>query len=97
MLPISSISPITTVVDAVSPVSISSLEDTVKKLFSEYAVNANTEKLDIIEKSKSIDPSNPAQILNLQDQVGKYSLALNMVSTITHKVTSSIDSVIKAQ
>ncbi|HHR5902496.1 TPA: type III secretion system inner rod subunit SctI [Providencia alcalifaciens] len=97
MLPISSISPITTVADAVSPVSISSLEDTVKKLFSEYAVNANTEKLDIIEKSKSIDPSNPAQILNLQDQVGKYSLALNMVSTITHKVTSSIDSVIKAQ
>lgn len=97
MLPISSMSPIATVVDTVSPVSVSSLEDTVKKLFSEYAANANAEKKNIIEKSQSIDPSNPVQVLNLQDQVGKYTLALNMVSTLTHKVTSSIDSVIKAQ
>lgn len=51
MLPISSISPIATVVDTVSPVSVSSLEETVKKLFSEYAANANAEKKNIIEKS----------------------------------------------
>lgn len=97
MLPISSISLIATVVDTVSPVSVSSLEETVKKLFSDYAANASTEKQNIIEKSKNIDPSNAVQVLNLQDQVGQYTLALNMISTITHKVTSSIDTVIKAQ
>nr|WP_287469414.1 type III secretion system inner rod subunit SctI [Providencia sp.] len=48
-------------------------------------------------KANNTDPSNPAKLLELQNQVGNYSLALNMISTLVHKSVSAVDTVIKAQ
>ncbi|WP_265694662.1 type III secretion system inner rod subunit SctI [Providencia rustigianii] len=73
------------------------IEEKVKKLFSEYTTSVGQEKADIIEKVNNIDPSNPAKLLELQNQVGNYSLAMNMISTLTHKSVSAIDTVLKAQ
>ncbi|MDX7321921.1 type III secretion system inner rod subunit SctI [Providencia rettgeri] len=44
-----------------------------------------------------MDPSNPAELLQFQNRVGNYSLTMNMISTLTHKSVSAIDTVLKAQ
>ena len=74
-----------------------SFEDKVKKLFAEYTVSVSQEKEELMNKVNSIDPSNPAQLLKFQNRVGNYSLTMNMISTLTHKSVSAIDTVLKAQ
>ncbi|MTB65421.1 virulence associated protein [Providencia sp. wls1943] len=98
MLPINPISTLSDIADIapVIPAAIL-LEDKVKQLFAEYTTSVSQEKADILEKMKTVDPSDPAKLLELQNQVGNYSLALNMVSTLTHKSVSAIDTVLKAQ
>ncbi len=73
------------------------LEDTVKRLFAEYTATVGNEKANLITKANNTDPSNPAKLLELQNQVGNYSLTLNMISTLVHKSVSAVDTVIKAQ
>ncbi|ENU1226660.1 type III secretion system inner rod subunit SctI [Providencia rettgeri] len=35
--------------------------------------------------------------MQFQNRVGNYSLTMNMISTLTHKSVSAIDTVLKAQ
>lgn len=73
------------------------IEDKVKKLFAEYSVSVSQEKAALMDNVNSIDPSNPTQLLQFQNRVGNYSLTMNMISTLTHKSVSAIDTVLKAQ
>ncbi|EEQ11872.1 Methyl-accepting chemotaxis protein [Yersinia mollaretii ATCC 43969] len=73
------------------------VEDRVRNLFASYSVTASQEKAAIINQASNGDPTNPAELLSLQNRVGNYSLAINMISTLTHKSASAIDSVLKAQ
>ncbi|WP_226020255.1 type III secretion system inner rod subunit SctI [Serratia symbiotica] len=73
------------------------IEDRVRNLFSTYTAAATQEKTNIINQLKYGDATNPAVLLELQNRVGNYSLAINMVSTLTHRGASAIDSVLKAQ
>lgn len=98
MLPINPISTLSDIADMTPTIPTAiPLEDKVKQLFAEYTTSVSQEKADILEKMNTIDPSDPAKLLALQNQVGNYSLALNMVSTLTHKSVSAIDTVLKAQ
>ncbi|MEQ4676059.1 type III secretion system inner rod subunit SctI [Providencia vermicola] len=83
--------------DTTSPISIGSFEDKVKKLFSEYTAAVGNEKANLLSKANNLDVSNPAQLLEIQNQVGNYNLAMSMISTLTHKSVSAIDTVLKAQ
>lgn len=74
-----------------------SVEQRVRDTFANYSVNANREKEAIIDQANNGDATNPAELLKLQNRVGNYSLAINMVSTLTHKTASAIDTVLKAQ
>ncbi|MBS0923323.1 type III secretion system inner rod subunit SctI [Providencia sp. JGM181] len=98
MLPINPVSVLSNIAEIapVTPAAIP-LEDKVKQLFAEYTTSVSQEKADLLEKMNTVDPSDPAKLLELQNQVGNYSLALNMVSTLTHKSVSAIDTVLKAQ
>lgn len=73
------------------------IEDRVRSQFANYSVSASQEKAAIINQSNTVDVSNPAELLKLQSRVGNYSLAINLISTLTHKGASAIDSVLKAQ
>lgn len=73
------------------------IEDKVKQLFAEYTAAVGNEKTNLINKANNIDVSNPAQLLEIQNQVGNYNLAMSMISTLTHKSVSAIDTVLKAQ
>ncbi|QAX81261.1 virulence associated protein [Yersinia hibernica] len=74
-----------------------SVEGRVRNLFASYSVNASQEKAAIINQVNNGDATNPAELLQLQHRVGNYSLGINMISTLTHKSVSAIDSVLKAQ
>ncbi|MEQ5185336.1 type III secretion system inner rod subunit SctI [Providencia rettgeri] len=98
MLPINPISTLSDIADMAPAIPAAiPLEDKVKQLFAEYTTSVNQEKADILEKMNTVDPSDPAKLLELQNQVGNYSLILNMVSTLMHKSVSAIDTVLKAQ
>ncbi|HHE6471047.1 TPA: type III secretion system inner rod subunit SctI [Providencia rettgeri] len=71
--------------------------DKVKKLFAEYSASMSQERTALMSSVNSIDPSNPNQLLQFQNRVGNYSLTMNMISTLTHKSVSAIDTVLKAQ
>ncbi|MDB9567977.1 type III secretion system inner rod subunit SctI [Providencia rettgeri] len=73
------------------------IEDKVKKLFAEYTAAVSQERKALTENVNNIDPSNPTQLLQFQNRVGNYSLTMNMISTLTHKSVSAIDTVLKAQ
>ncbi|HEM7130767.1 MULTISPECIES: type III secretion system inner rod subunit SctI [Providencia] len=73
------------------------IADKVKELFAEYSASTNQERTALMNSVNTIDPSNPVQLLQFQNRVGKYSLAMNMISTLTHKSVSAIDTVLKAQ
>ncbi|WP_145558548.1 type III secretion system inner rod subunit SctI [Yersinia mollaretii] len=73
------------------------VEDRVRSQFARYTVAASQEKAAIINQVNNGDATNPAELLRLQNRVGNYSLAINMISTLTHKSASAIDSVLKAQ
>lgn len=77
--------------------NISSVEERVRDLFANYSVSASQEKAAIIDQANNGDATNPGELLRLQNRVGNYSLAINMVSTLTHKTASAIDTVLKAQ
>ncbi|GAB1439397.1 hypothetical protein MASR2M36_21680 [Providencia sp.] len=83
--------------DTTSPISIGSFEDKVKKLFAEYTAAVSNEKESLMSKANNVDASNPAQLIEIQNQVGNYNLAMSMISTLTHKSVSAIDTVLKAQ
>jgi len=72
------------------------IEDRVSNLFSTYTTAATQEKTNIIKQLKYGDATNPAVLLALENRVGNYSLAVNMVSTLIHRGGSAIDSVLKA-
>lgn len=73
------------------------IADKVKELFAEYTATASQEKAALANRVNNIDPSSPTQLLEFQNRVGNYSLAMNMISTLTHKSVSAIDTVLKAQ
>lgn len=75
----------------------SAVEDRVRHLFSTYSAAASQEKTAIFNQLKYGDATNPAALLQLQNRVGNYSLAINMISTLTHKSVAAIDTVLKAQ
>ena len=83
--------------DIKTAVPIGSFEDKVKQLFAEYTAAASNEKDNLINQANNTDVSNPAKLLEIQNQVGNYNLAMSMVSTLTHKSVSAIDTVLKAQ
>ncbi|AJJ62330.1 type III secretion needle MxiH like family protein [Yersinia aldovae 670-83] len=74
-----------------------SVEDRVRSQFANYSVAASQEKAAIINQVNSGDATNPAELLQLQNRMGNYSLGINLISTLTHKSASAIDSVLKAQ
>lgn len=74
-----------------------SFEDKVKQLFAEYTAAVSNEKASLINQANNIDVSNPAKLLEIQNKVGNYNLAMSMISTLTHKSVSAIDTVLKAQ
>ncbi|EMT6576406.1 MULTISPECIES: type III secretion system inner rod subunit SctI [Providencia] len=97
-------SPITSNLSIINPTEMASdipssmpIADKVKALFVEYSASTSQEKTALMNSVNSIDPSNPTQLLQFQNRVGKYSLAMNMISTLTHKSVSAIDTVLKAQ
>lgn len=83
--------------DIASSISTGSFEDKVKNLFAEYTAAVGNEKANLINKANNVDISNPAQLIEIQNQVGNYNLAMSMISTLTHKSVSAIDTVLKAQ
>lgn len=83
--------------DITSSISTGSFEDKVKKLFAEYTAAVGNQKANLINKANNVDASNPAQLIEIQNQVGNYNLAMSMISTLTHKSVSAIDTVLKAQ
>ncbi|HGN1706441.1 TPA: type III secretion system inner rod subunit SctI [Providencia rettgeri] len=83
--------------DVTTPIYIGSFEDKVKKLFAEYSAAVGNEKENLISKANNLDVSDPAQLLEIQNQIGNYNLAMSMISTLTHKSVSAIDTVLKAQ
>lgn len=74
-----------------------SFEDNIRKLFAKYTVSVRQEKAVLMDNVNSIDPSNPTQLLQFQNRASNYSLTMNMISTLTHKSVSAIDTVLKAQ
>ncbi|MEQ4642804.1 type III secretion system inner rod subunit SctI [Providencia rettgeri] len=92
-------SPITSNLSMISSTEMASeipssipIADKVKEFFAEYSASTNQERTALMN-----NPSNPVQLLQFQNRVGKYSLAMNMISTLTHKSVSAIDTVLKAQ
>ncbi|APC09908.1 type III secretion system inner rod subunit SctI [Providencia rettgeri] len=83
--------------DIKTAVPIGSFEDKIKQLFSEYTAAVSNEKANLINQANNTDVSNPTKLLEIQNQVGNYNLAMSMVSTLTHKSVSAIDTVLKAQ
>ncbi|MBS3050419.1 type III secretion system inner rod subunit SctI [Enterobacter mori] len=73
------------------------VEDRIRALFASYAVNTNQEKTAIAYQVNNGDATNPIELLQLQNRVGNYTLAVNMISTLTHKSVAAIDTVLKAQ
>ncbi|CNH90126.1 type III secretion system inner rod subunit SctI [Yersinia mollaretii] len=73
------------------------VEDRVRSQFARYSVAASQEKAALFDQVNNGDATNPVELLRLQNRVGNYSLAINMISTLTHKSASAIDSVLKAQ
>ncbi|MGL4487418.1 MAG: type III secretion system inner rod subunit SctI [Yersinia sp. (in: enterobacteria)] len=73
------------------------VEDRVRNMFASYSVTASQEKTAIINQVNNGDMTNPAELLQLQNRMGSYSLAINMISTVAHKTTSALDTVLKAQ
>lgn len=89
---------ISTVSDEITTmVPTGSFEDKVRKLFAEYTAAVGNEKANLISQANATDVSNPAKLLEMQNKVGNYNLAMNMISTLTHKSVSAIDTVLKAQ
>ncbi|MHA0902029.1 type III secretion system inner rod subunit SctI [Enterobacter ludwigii] len=85
-------------IESIVPSSTSGpVEDRVRALFASYAVNATQEKAAIVNQANNGDATNPFELLKLQNRVGNYSLAVNMISTLTHKSVAAIDTVLKAQ
>lgn len=83
--------------DIKTAIPTGSFEDKVKQLFAEYTAAVSNEKANLINQTNNTDVSNPAKLLEIQNQVGNYNLAMSMVSTLTHKSVSAIDTVLKAQ
>lgn len=83
--------------DITTAVPIGSFEDRVRQLFAEYTAAVGNEKADLINKANNIDPSNPSELLSIQNKVGNYNLTMSMISTLTHKSVSAIDTILKAQ
>ncbi len=77
--------------------SSQSLEDKVKELYAQYSVEVKNKKQQLIIQGNSLDVSNPVEMLKMQDAIGQYALELNFVSTLTHKATNAIDTLLKAQ
>lgn len=73
-----------------------SVEDRVRSQFANYSVAASQEKAAILDQVNNGDMSNPGELLKLQNRMGNYSLGINLISTLTHKSASAIDSVLKA-
>ncbi|EJD6539904.1 type III secretion system inner rod subunit SctI [Providencia rettgeri] len=83
--------------DIKTAVPIGSFENKIKQLFAEYTAAVSNEKANLINQANNTDVSNPTKLLEIQNQVGNYNLAMSMVSTLTHKSVSAIDTVLKAQ
>lgn len=83
--------------DTTVAMPIGSFEDKVRQLFAEYTSAVGNEKANLINKANNIDVSNPSQLIEVQNLVGNYNLAMSMISTLTHKSVSAIDTVLKAQ
>lgn len=83
--------------DITTAVPVGSFEDKVRQLFAQYTAAVGNEKADLINKANNIDASNPAELLNIQNKVGNYNLTMSMISTLTHKSVSAIDTILKAQ
>jgi hypothetical protein len=81
----------------ISAIAGGSVEDRVRSQFANYSVAASQEKAAIIDQVNNGDMTNPGELLKLQNRMGNYSLGINLISTLTHKSASAIDSVLKAQ
>ncbi|MEQ4626141.1 type III secretion system inner rod subunit SctI [Providencia manganoxydans] len=77
--------------------SSQSIEEKIKTLYAQYTTEVKNRKEALIHQSNTMDISNPIELMNMQNAIGKYSLELNLVSTLTHKTTSAIDTLLKAQ
>ncbi|APG51788.1 TPA: type III secretion system inner rod subunit SctI [Providencia stuartii] len=78
-------------------VSTQSLESTVRSLYAQYSVEVQNKKEALFHQADTIDVSNPIDVMNMQNSIAQYSLGLNFVSTLTHKATGAIDTLLKAQ
>ncbi|OHT25145.1 virulence associated protein [Providencia stuartii] len=77
--------------------SSQSIEDKVKSLFAQYTVQVQQTKEELFQQANTIDISNPMEVMQMQNAIAQYSLGLNLVSTLTHKTTGALDTLLKAQ
>lgn len=77
--------------------STQSLEDRVKSLFAQYTVETKQTKEGLFQQANAMDVSNPMEVMQMQNAIAQYSLGLNLVSTLTHKTTGALDTLLKAQ
>lgn len=89
---------ITSSIDNLVPVlSDQPIEDKIKSLYSQYTVEVQNKKNILINQAENLDVSNPMEVMKIQHLIGQYSLELNFISTITHKLTGTLDTLLKAQ
>ncbi|MEY0232897.1 type III secretion system inner rod subunit SctI [Providencia manganoxydans] len=77
--------------------SSQSIEDKVKSLFAQYTAETKQTKEGLFQQANTMDVSNPMEVMQMQNAIAQYSLGLNLVSTLTHKTTGALDTLLKAQ
>nr|ELR5114522.1 type III secretion system inner rod subunit SctI [Providencia stuartii] len=98
MQPINSAFSMPTVLDNLpESMSSQSLEDNVKSLFAQYTVETKQAKEGLFQQADTMDVSNPMEVMQMQNAIAQYSLGLSLVSTLTHKATGALDTLLKAQ
>lgn len=78
-------------------VSTQSLESTVRSLYAQYSVEVQNKKEALFHQADTIDVSNPIDVMNMQKFNRPIQFRPNFVSTLTHKATGAIDTLLKAQ
>lgn len=74
-----------------------SLEDRMIQAYAKTATNAGAEQDDVIRKlQQSRTTSDPAELFKLQQRTSDYNLQVSMISTLTRKGVSAIETLLRS-
>ena len=74
-----------------------SLDDRLLQAFSEAATYAETEKSSVLQKTEQPGGvMDPAELYALQVRTANYNLELSLVSTLTRKCTSAVETLLRS-